>query len=256
MPSLSEILSTVQQGVIAANNLVVQTRGSLLNISSQLTTLNSPTLPTIQTLTAGTSATYTLPSSAVKWIEVFMVGAGGGGCGVSNGSSASIAGSSGGATLFSSWSANGGSQCTGTATAQLPTYGNGGTAGTGTATRRIPGQNGAAAAINNVAYTWGYWGGDSELGRGAGVTKAVQPQGGQAAAANSGGGGSGSFAGAAAFVQGGGGGGGEFVYLLITNPSSFYLYTIGPKGAGGVGTTVAGGDGGTGVIYVIEHYGA
>jgi hypothetical protein len=52
---------------------------------------------------------------------------------------------------------------------------------------------------------------------------------------------------------GGGGGGGEFVYLLITNPATTYTYTVGAVGAGGV-STVNGGAGGTGFIFVIEHY--
>lgn len=243
---LSDILTTVQQGVVATNGLATQLSGSLLTIARA---------PTTQKLTAGTNAIYTPTSSAIKWIEVFMAGAGGGGCGVSNGSSAVIAGSSGGATLFSSWAANGGSGCTGTATQGLPTYGDGGIGGAGTATQRIPGQNGAASALYiGAAYTWTYWGGDSVLGRGAGIAKAVQPQGGIAAAANTGGGGSGSFAGLTAFLQGGGGGGGEFAYLIISSPASSYLYTIGPGGAGGVGTTATGGPGGSGVIYVNEYY--
>lgn len=36
MASISDILSTIQQGVVAVNNLVSQSNGSLLNIQSQL----------------------------------------------------------------------------------------------------------------------------------------------------------------------------------------------------------------------------
>lgn len=42
MASLSDILSTVQQGVVAVNNLVTQVSGSFLNISGQLTAINGP----------------------------------------------------------------------------------------------------------------------------------------------------------------------------------------------------------------------
>lgn len=51
MSGLSDILTTVRQGVIAANNLVVQATGSLLNISGQLTTLQNLASP----ITASTS---------------------------------------------------------------------------------------------------------------------------------------------------------------------------------------------------------
>lgn len=36
MPSISDILTSIQQGVVAVNNLVSQTKGSFLNIQSQL----------------------------------------------------------------------------------------------------------------------------------------------------------------------------------------------------------------------------
>jgi hypothetical protein len=42
--------------------------------------------------------------------------------------------------------------------------------------------------------------------------------------------------------------------LWITNPSATYSYAVGTAGAGGV-TTYAGGAGGSGFIFVEEHYG-
>lgn len=224
-------------------------------------------LPTTQSLTSGTGATYTTgvqSSQRATWIEVFMCGGGGGGGGASTGTAGTVAaGSDGTASTFNAINANPGK---GAGTASSATNGavggGGGTGGTGAATRRArggPGGGGLSViASNPTGYTQGGQGGSSYFGGGAqvntGAGSAALP--GTAGDANSCAGGSGSSAATNSnFAVASGGGAGEFVYLLITNPSATYTYTIGPGGAGGVGTTT-GGLGGSGFIFVIEHYGS
>jgi hypothetical protein len=205
-------------------------------------------VPTTQSLTSGSSATYTTPAGA-KWLEVFMVGGGGGGGGA-NTSTTLVAGSAGGTSTFNSINAAGGSGG-GVGVAGAGNAGAGGTGGTGTATRRQPGGPGGNPL--NFASTSGFGGpgGDTYFG-GGGVGTASSTAAGNSAAANTGAGGGGG-ANSNSPAAAGGGGGGEFVYLLIVSPAATYTYTIGTSGAGG-STTDSGGAGGTGFIFVIEHY--
>jgi len=210
-----------------------------------------PKSPTTQTLTSGTNATYIPTSKAVVWLEVWIVGGGGGGGGASNTGSTLVAGADGTASTFNAVTANPGkgAPAVGIATGAL-----GGTGGTGTATRRMPGSPGASGISSTVIGFESGRGGDSNFAFGGGVQVQNATTVGTAGAANTGGGGSG------ASNNGGtnnnlapGGGGGETAYLIINAPAATYTYTVGPGGAGGVSTT-NGGAGGSGVIFVIEHY--
>lgn len=213
------------------------------------------TLPTTQSLTSGSSATYTTPAN-VLWIEVFMVGGGGGGAGTSGSASTLVAGSTGGTSTFNSVNAIGGSGADAGAGGLGGLGGAGGTGGTGTATRRARGSPGGHTQIGSATPPFpnpsgnggaAYFGGGA-LGRATSGT-------GNAGGANSGEGGGGAATQSTFITTGGGGGGGEFVYLIINSPSATYTYTIGASGAGGVGANNTGGAGGTGFIFVIEHYG-
>lgn len=209
--------------------------------------------PTTQSLTSGSTATYTTPAGCL-WIEVFMTGGGGGGIGCS--SSAFVAGSDGTVSTFNGVNANPGKGAALSGTNTVP--GAGGTGGTGTATRRGRGGPGEGA-VNQLAGSSSVSGagGNSYFAGGAvGVDASGGTSAGVSADANSGAGGSGAYNNAGAASQiGSGGGAGEFVYLLIPSPSATYTYTIGGGGAGGA-STVNGGAGGSGFIFVIEHYGS
>lgn len=206
-------------------------------------------VPTTQTLTSGTGATYTTPAGAL-WLEVYIVGGGGGGAGTDTVATV-VAGADGTASTFNSVNANPGKGAPAlfNATGAL-----GGTAGTGTATRRMPGSPGGSGVSSA---TFGYVsgkGGDSNFAFGGGPSMANGTVVGIAGKANTGGGGSGaSNNGGANNNNAPGGGGGETAYLIINAPAATYTYTVGPGGAGGVSTT-NGGAGGSGVIFVIEHY--
>lgn len=215
------------------------------------------TLPTTQSLTSGTGATYTTPSNAL-WLEVFMVGGGGGGGGAPSGSAVTVAGSDGTASSFNSVVANPGKGAKASPTALAQSAGGaGGTGGTGTATRRSPGSPGTGAYNSSSQQPAGSIGGSSYFGGGAvAPTMSANVAPGVAGGTNTGGGGSGAqnFA-VTNNNSAAGGGGGEFVYLLITSPAASYTYTVGSGGAGGSSTT-NGGAGGSGFIFVVEHYGS
>jgi hypothetical protein len=205
--------------------------------------------PTTQSLTSGTGATYTTPAG-VKWLEVFMVGSGGGGTGASSTATTTVAGTTGNTSTFNSVNAAGGSPGAGGATGQT-SGGAGGTGGTGAATRRQPGEPGDNGA-GSSGFGSGGNGGSSFLGGGARGIISSSTTVGVSGAANSGGGGAGAIN-TTGNNYGGGGGGGEFVYMIIPNPAATYTYTVGAAPAGGASTT-NGGAGGSGFIFVIEHY--
>lgn len=211
-------------------------------------------VPTTQSLTSGTAATYTTPAGC-KWLEVFMVGGGGGGGGAKNTATAPIgvAGSNGTASSFNGVTASFG---LGSSSDTSPTAG--GTGGTGTATRRAQGGagNGGTSVVTSQIQSTnpsGSGGVSYFGGNGPGVQGANA---GIAAAANSGSGGGGGANNASASDNVmPGGSAGEFAYLIIGNPSATYTYTVGVGGAGGVSAS-NGGRGGDGFIFVIEHYGS
>lgn len=220
--------------------------------------------PTIQSLTSGTSATYTTGTQGgqrATWIEVFMVGGGGGGGGAVNGSGAGTVGSDGTASSFNGITAapGKGAGIPASAVGLMGAGGAGGTGGTGTATRRMPGQSGQSGGNMNTATLPSTMGGSSVLfGGGAApvIDTGTHFAPGNAGATNTGGGGSGALdIRTTNNNTASAGGAGESVYLLISSPAASYTYTIGAGGAGGVSTT-NGGAGGSGFIQVIEHYGS
>jgi len=242
-------------GLIPGNNLsdVVSKATSISNLKvSGITT---------QTFTSGTAATYTTPANCT-WIEVYMVGGGGGGAGCFNGVGAGTAGSNGTKSSFNGIDAapglGGQIQVSGTS-GQSGAGGAGGTGGTGTATRRMPGQPGHSATNSSITFTSpAAAGGSSVLFGGGGappVDTGTHTTVGNAGVANTGGGGSGAYDIRTTNNNvGSGGGAGESVYLIINSPSPTYTYTVGTGGTGGVSST-NGGAGAAGQIQVIEHYG-
>lgn len=209
------------------------------------------TLPTIQKLTSGTSATYTTPAN-VLWIEVKMVGGGGAGAG---GGTTAGTGGNGGTTSFGLHSAPGGTGGT-AGTQQGPAGGIGGTIGAGGIGREQPGCPGSSTLTALTAGSFGGVGGCSMLGPGGQGANGIFA-GGVAPPANSGGGGGGG-GGNNSQISGPAGGGGDGLDIIIGSPVSTYTYTIGAGGtAGTAGTSgTAGGAGGSGFIMVIEHYGS
>lgn len=198
--------------------------------------------PDIDTLTSGTSATYTPPAGA-KWLKVTMKGGGGGGAG--NGSTGIQAGSSGGDTVFDGYLAAGGGG------AQGYTGGNGGAASAyGISTAGARGQG--TPGNTSPGETQNYGGGGGGAGGGIGGTNGGSTGG--AADNNSGGGGGGGGT-SAAYISVGGGGEGATTTIIL--PAASYTYTIGGGGPGGVGVGTgsgSGGAGGTGKITVEIHY--
>lgn len=222
------------------------------------TTYLSTPLPTMRTLTSGT--TYTTPSG-VQWIRVKMVGAGGGGAGSST-TAANNAGTggAGSATTFgtSLLTANGGGGgggagteaggAGGTYTITLPAYGTGVVGGIGNSgpfNSTLTGVQIQGSGCAGAASPFGGQGSGGAVGGGNGV----------AAALNSGsGGGSGGNAGVS--YSGGGGGAGGFIDAIIPTPAASYSYAIGTAGSVGAAGTggFTGGLGGAGYIEVTEYY--
>lgn len=203
------------------------------------------TLPTTQTFLSG-SGTYTTAAN-VLWIEVEMVGAGGGGTG------ASTNGGTGGNTC---WNTSG-AACTtpvyqaggGAGSAGGGAGGIGGTvAGSSTCLLAIAGGDGQGSST--LAATGGLGGSSAFGGAGSGAVAGGNNNG-NAGKTNSGGGGGGGTQATTSFQ---GGGGGAFCKFIINTPAATYTYAVGAAGAAGTGTG-AGAAGGSGGVWVIEHYG-
>jgi hypothetical protein len=211
---------------------------------------NTSTLgvPTRQTFTSGSSATYTTPAG-VRQLRIRMIGGGGGGGG-GNGGSSGGNGSNGGNTSFNSIVAaggTGGGGGGGSGSSISSAGGAGGSGGTGSASLRTGGGSGVAGpyASNGVC---GGTGGSSALGGGGAGTSGAGSNG-----QNYGGGGAGG-AGSPSGYGGGGGGAGEYVELIINSPSATYTYTVGAGGAGNSGASIfSGGNGIAGLICVDEY---
>lgn len=205
--------------------------------------------PTMQSFLSGTG-TYSRPTGCT-WIRVRMVGGGGGGAG---GGASNSTGGGGGNTSFGGHTANGG----GAAVATGGGVGGSGTIGAGGVGIVVPGNGGGpGAGCNSTAiYLPGGSGGGTIFGGGANCANYLAN--GTAGVVNTGGGGSG---GANSFVAGqqagGGGGGGGGLDIIISAPVATYSYAVGGGGAAGPsgGSTVPGA-GGSGAIYVEEHYGS
>jgi hypothetical protein len=211
----------------------------------------------IQVFTSGTNASYS-PAASVSWIEVEMVGPGGGGTG--SGTTPAAPGAAGNTCWNISSPA-----CT------TPVYQSGGggiglsngnastggtVSGTGTCSDSQPGGKGGAAS--NLLSMPGGEGGSSRFGgegRG-GAPNSTTGSPGTVAASNSGSGGGGAGDGTT-INNGGGGAAGAWCKFIWNNPSgTTFVYTVGAGGtAGGAGTGGAvGGAGSDGKIVVTEHH--
>ncbi len=214
--------------------------------------------PTTQTLTSGTSATYTTPAGCVR-IKVRMVGGGGGGAGC--GSSGAVSGGAAGTTTFGAVTAVGGG---GGAINGASGYGGdggvGGSGGSPSVFVRLSGQYGGKGCGNitsvgiGVPPDVGGYGGSSPFG-GAGSSSAFIPAA-RDAASFTGSGGAGAISGALGIGNGGGGGAGEYAEFWINSPAATYTYTIGGGGTAGVSGVggAAGGAGAGGLVLVEEFY--
>jgi hypothetical protein len=230
-------------GSFTTGNGLDSTAGNIIEMTAA-----RRTLPTTTTLNSGSSSTYTTPANAL-WIEVYQCGGGGGGSGSTSGSL--VSGSDGTKTTFNSIDAAPGKG------AISNTGGVGGSGGTGAATRRARGGSGISGVrtTGTTTIAGGGQGGATYCGAGPSTNSNGVTSAGTNADANSGAGGSGAQNYVSSFVEGGGGGAGELVYQLIDSPSATYIYTIGGGGNGG-SSTQNGGNGGTGKIFIIEHYGS
>lgn len=241
---------------VAGNNTTLAASTAFVTTAVAAVINQSTTAPTTQTFTVAGAATYTTPAG-VKWIKVRMVGAGGGGGGT--GQTLAPTGGNGTNTIFNSVNASAGTGGAGsTGVSDQPAVGVGGTAGAGTATLRMSGANASYISFVTTSVTeGGSSGGQSVFGGAGQAYSALANQGGGASAkANSGSGGAGINSGGLT-APSAGGGAGEYVELIISSPAASYAYTVGTKGAGGIGTgtgAFTGGAGGDGYITVEEHY--
>lgn len=207
----------------------------------QTTAATGLTLPTRQTLTSGTGATYTTPAN-VRQLKIRMVGAGGGGGATGGGA---VAGGNGGSSSFGTLLIAGGNG--GPANVGGAAYVRGGDAGgsgSGPYNLIISGSGGGGGIAATNAFS-GH-GGDSAFFGGGGRSSVSTGINGDIGAGGSGSGGS---AGGGA----GGGGGAAGIEATINSPAASYTYTVGAAGAAGTGVS-NGGAGGPGVIIVDEYY--
>lgn len=251
--TVSSVASAGSVSSIAGNTGAFTLANGIDNSGNQIQlTAARRTLPTTQTFTTGTNATYTTPAN-VLWIEVYLYGAGGPGGGGGN----ATPGTTGGSTC---WKTSGtactspDSSASGGTGASHTTPGAGGTT-TGTCNlQNKPGMAGGAGTSSNATF-------NGIGGTGAGKGSGIGNYG--AAGANAfgnkgaGGGGGGSVS-ATPTLSGGGGGEGAECAFIINNPAATYVFTVGagqtgPSGSSGGG---AGGNSANGGIVVIEHYGS
>jgi hypothetical protein len=188
--------------------------------------------PQVTTLLSGTG-TYTTPAGAT-WLAVEMVGGGGGGTGVSYGTSGTASTFGAGLTA--------GPGLAQSAAAQNPAGGN----ATGGDFNLQGGLgNGGTQQGGNV-------GGASYFG-GAGGSSAGASGGPGAPNSGSGGGGAAAPTGQSGSISGAAGG---YLRKLIAPPTASYAYAVGTGGNGGSAGSGynAGGNGGSGVIIVTAHF--
>ena len=224
-----------------------------IGVSSVLAGVN----PTVQTFsTPGGPFTYTKPAG-VQFIQIEMVGGGGGGGG--SGTGAPGTGGVGGNSTFgnSLLVANGGSGGGNGSGSNIGGAGGTASLGTGPIGTAITGATASGASGNGTAvnYNIGTGGGSSPFGgSGAGADNAA----GGAASTNSGSGGGGAGCGNTVGSGGCGGGASGYISAIITSPSATYPYVVGGGGtAGTAGTTgFVGGAGGSGYIRIVEYYSA
>lgn len=207
----------------------------------------------ITVLSTAGSGTYSVPSGAL-WLQVDMVGAGGGGSGgSSSGASNGVAGGNGSASTFGTLlTANGGSGSPGggagaggsptSATITAPAYG-----------LALNGTRGGGGTQNNVngPYPVAGQGGDAPYFAGGGAVPAAGNGGN--AGTNGGGGSGGGSAATSQSNAGGGGASGAFISAIIpvgsTTSFAYVVGTGGSTGSAGSGGS-AGGLGGNGLIVI------
>lgn len=228
-------------GAFTTGNGLDSTAGNIIELTAA-----RRTLPTRQTFTSG-SGTYNTPANCL-WIEVEMVGAGGGSGG--SGTSAT-AGANGTNTTFgtSLLTCNGGAGA-GTVNG-TPATGGSATGGD----INIPGANGQAPAGGSAIQPGGL-GGSTPLGIHGAPTVGNNP-GNAATGYGSGASGAGG-SNIGPINTGGGGAAGGYLRKIINTPSASYSYAVGAGGSAGVAGTSgnAGAAGASGIIIVIEHYGS
>lgn len=233
--------AALRANMLRANGKYVVVYSTAANGGAGAWVLAAPSVtfatPTNQSFTSG-SGTYTTPTGAT-WIRVRMVGGGGGG---GQSGSGGTPGTVGGNTTFSTATAGGGGG------GSPLGAGGGGTASGGTVNLTGgAGQEGNPGAAN-------FSGGNGGASAFGGAGRGVSGSNGGVGAANTGGGGGGAGVNTTAFTGGGGGSGG-YVEFYIANPNATYSYAVGAAGTGGTGGgQFTGGNGGSGIIIVEEHY--
>lgn len=217
--------------------------------------------PTVTKYLTG-SGTYTTPAN-VAYVEIEMVGQGGGGSSGAGSTGTGNGGTAGSDSTFGPMTAGGG----GGGRADGPNNANGGAGGTaslgsGPIGIALTGGGGGGTPVYNAASSaldiGGGIGGSSALG-GAGQANGNGGGNGSAGAANTGGGGSGGTVNVAlGMTAGAGGGSGGYIKAIINNPAATYSYSVGTAGGTGGATTGSGsgvgGAGGSGVIIITEFY--
>lgn len=223
-------------------NLVFQTQAgtNTITVPNVTGTLAVSAPPNVTVYTSG-SGTYTVPTNC-KWLQIEMVGAGGGGAGSGGGTGAGNGGlgGNGGTTTFGSSLLT----CTGGFGAgnSSNSPGSGGTAtlnspAVGLASNGVSGSTNGQYNTALQVFTGGVGGSSSPLGA-------------------YGSGGPGGLVGGTAVCVGTSGGTGAYIKAFISSPSSTYSYAIGASGtAGAAGTNgFTGGAGGSGVIIVTAYF--
>lgn len=238
----SNALTTVNASTAFGNSEDVSIEAGpipISNLASQVFATVEGKQPTTQRLTSGT--TYTTPAG-VSYIEVELIGAGGGGVG-QNGSTTGVTAATNstfGTSLLTGGLGGNNGNAGGTVTINSPA----------TVIDQHPGATGYAT--QQIVSSTGGDGASGLLG-GGGVGGSANNGAGSAGIANSGSGG-GAGGGSASTVGGQGGSAGGWLKARILNPAASYPYVI---GAGGHGSTATGngGNGADGVIIVTEYYG-
>lgn len=258
--ALGTTLATVNSNVgsFTSANITVNAKG-LVTAASNGTASLTFVAPTTQIFTSGTG-TYTLPTSprTPLYIEVEMIGAGGGGSG--GGTASGGAGGTGGNTTFGTGGfavCNGG---TGGSWGGGPNPGGTVSLTTSPAVIQLVALQGGAGNVSFGGATGassdqaGQYGASSPFG-GAGSGNFNASAGGSAIA-NSGSGAGGGGGGASGIAGGGAGAGGYLKFQIFGGSLTNYTYAIGAGGtAGSAGSSGGtGGVGGSGFIKVREFY--
>lgn len=212
---------------------------SFISVSTSFVFVSSTAINSTRQVFLTGSGTYTTPAGVLQ-LEIFEVGAGGGG----GDNTAAGPGGFGGYSTFSSISAAGGAPGDYLTSASTSPTGQGWIAAGNPI--RVPGGKGSGSTTNGSAA-----GGNSCLG-GGGAGGARGGGAGGAGSTNSGGGGGGAMS--SGTDSGGAASAGECVWFILNNPAASYSYAVGAPGAGGNSGGNTGGTGARGMIIVKENY--